>query len=247
MITAGEVVFVVDDDPSMRTALSSLLRSRGMSVETFASATEFLDAKRANAAGCLVLDVRMPGTDGLDLHDALQAGGHLLPVVFITGFGDVESGVRAMKAGAVDFLSKPFEQDDLFQAVDTAMARAAHARAQREEMRALGARFATLSLRERQVFGRVAAGLLNKQIAAELGVSEKTVKVHRAHAMSKMRVRSVADLVRVAERLSTGGDPNWADACREPVDARADRPATSNAGADARRSDHPMVDFSDRA
>jgi RNA polymerase sigma factor (sigma-70 family) len=202
MIAGQEVVFVIDDDPSMRTALDSLLRSRGRRVETFASVIEFLGAGRADAQGCLVLDVRMPGTGGLELHDALQAEGHDLPVVFITGFGDLETGVRAMKSGAVDFLSKPFHEGDLLKAIDTAMARGAYARDQRERLRVLTKCYATLSARERQVFGRVAAGLLNKQIAAELGVSEKTVKVHRAHAMTKMRVRSVADLVRMSERLS---------------------------------------------
>jgi len=202
MSNAHEVVFVVDDDSSVRTALSRLLRSRGRFVETFASVGDFLAAGRADAPGCLVLDVRMPGTGGLELHDMLRSAGHDLPVVFITGFGDVESGVRAMKAGAVDFLSKPFDEHELLQAIDTALANGTRVRGRREHLGVLTARYETLSARERQVFAGVAAGLLNKQIAAELGVSEKTVKVHRAHAMAKMHARSVADLVRIAEWLS---------------------------------------------
>lgn len=206
MIAPEEFVFVVDDDPSMRAAVDSLLRSRGRRVETFASVAEFLSSGRAGAQGCLVLDVRMPGTDGFELYDTMQAEGRELPVVFITGFGDVETGVRAMKSGAVDFLAKPFDEAALLQAVDTAMARGAHARDQREGQRVLTAHYATLSARERQVFRRVAAGMPNKRIAAELGVSEKTVKVHRAHAMAKMHARSLADLVRTAERLSDASD-----------------------------------------
>ena len=212
MVAAQEVVFVIDDDPSMRTAIDSLLRSRGRRVETFASVTEFLAFDRAGAQGCLVLDVRMPDMGGLELHDALQAAGHDLPVVFITGFGDVATGVRAMKSGAIDFLSKPFHEGDLIRAVDTALARGAYARDRREWLGVLTARYETLSARERQVFAGVAAGLLNKQVAAELGVSEKTVKVHRAHAMAKMHARNVTDLVRMAGRLSgaskAGGSAN---------------------------------------
>jgi FixJ family two-component response regulator len=202
MSDAHEVVFVVDDDASIRTALGRLLRSRGRRVETFASVDEFLAARRADTPGCLLLDLRLPGTGGLELHEMLRSQGHDLPVVFITGFGDVESSVRAMKAGAVDFLSKPFDEDELLRAVDTALARGARARSQRERLRTLAGRYAALSARERQVFDRVAAGLLNKQIAAALGVSEKTVKVHRAHVMAKLQARSVADLVRISEWLS---------------------------------------------
>ena len=201
-----EGVFVVDDDPSIRAALHSLFRARGRRVETFASVAEFLDSGRSMAHGCLVLDVRMPGTDGLELHDALQAEGLDLPVVFMTGFGDIATSVRAMKAGAVHFLTKPFDERDLMEAVDTAIARSARLQKERERLRELNAQYATLSARERQVFGRVAAGLRNKQIAAELGVSEKTVKVHRAHAMAKMHLDNLADLVRAAERLSIAMD-----------------------------------------
>ena len=212
MIAPEVFVFVVDDDPSMRAAVASLLRSRGQRVETFASVAEFLSSGRAGAEGCLVLDVRMPGMDGFELYDTMQAEGRDLPVVFITGFGDVETGVRAMKSGAVDFLSKPFDEGALLRAIDTAMARGAHARDQRAGRQALTAHYETLSARERQVFRRVAAGLPNKRIAAELGVSEKTVKVHRAHAMAKLHARSLADLVRTAERLPDVGDAS--DAAR---------------------------------
>ena len=202
MRDARDVVFLVDDDPSVRTALSRLLRSHGWCVETFDSVGEFLRADRADAPGCLVLDVRMPGTGGLELQDTLRFEGYDLPVVFITGYGDVGTVVQAMKGGAVDFLSKPFDEHELLEAVEKATAYGARARSDREQRQELAERYATLSARERQVFSRVAAGLLNKQIAAELGVSEKTVKVHRAHAVAKLQARSLADLVRIAERLS---------------------------------------------
>jgi len=204
MTTSEEVVFVIDDDPSMRAALDSLFRARGRRVETFASVAEFLESGRSTGHGCLLLDVRMPGTGGLELHDALQAEGLDLPVVFMTGFGDIETSVRAMKAGAIHFLTKPFDERDLIGAVDTAMARSGRLQKERKRLRELNEQYATLSARERQVFGRVAAGLRNKQIAAELGVSEKTVKVHRAHAVAKLQARSLADLVRIAERLGAG-------------------------------------------
>ena len=201
-----EVVFVIDDDESMRMAVDSLLRSRGRHVETFSSVGEFLDSGRATAKGCLVLDVQIPGMGGLELQDALLAAGYDLPVVFITGFEDVGPVVRAMKSGAVDFLSKPFREVDLLRAVDEAMGRAAQAWDRREGLREPAAHYATLSARERQVFGGVVAGMPNKQIAAQLGVSEKTVKVHRAHAMAKMQARSLPDLVRLADRLSDAGN-----------------------------------------
>ena len=204
MRDAREVVFLVDDDPSVRTALSRLLRSHGWCVETFGSVGEFLRADRADTPGCLVLDVRMPGTGGLELQDTLRFEGDDLPVVFITGYGDVGTVVQAMKGGAVDFLAKPFDEHELLEAVEKATTHGARARSDREQRQELAERYATLSARERQVFSRVAAGLLNKQIAAELGVSEKTVKVHRAHAVAKLQARSLADLVRIAERLGAG-------------------------------------------
>lgn len=200
----GETIFVVDDDPSVRRSVSRLLRSAGHAAESFSSATEFLESPSRARPGCLVLDVHLPDLNGLDLQLELEAREELLPIVFITGLGDIPTSVRAMKGGAVDFLTKPFEASALLAAVSEALAKGRQARRDREEREALGERLATLTARERQVFDRVAQGRLNKQIALELGTAEKTVKVHRGRVMQKLGAGSVADLVKIAERLSRG-------------------------------------------
>jgi FixJ family two-component response regulator len=194
-------VFVVDDDPSVRKSLARLLRSAGFAVETWASAREFLESNRLPGPGCLVLDVQMPGLNGLELQEKLEGTDRNLPIVFITGHGDIPTSVKAMKAGAVDFLPKPFQDEDLLRAIRKAIARDTQQRIARAEFEAISARHATLTPREREVMALVVTGRLNKQIAAELGTSEKTIKVHRHRVMEKMQVDSVADLVRAAERL----------------------------------------------
>jgi len=195
------VVFVVDDDPSIRRSLDALLRSVGHDVRLFSSAQEFMQAQRPDALGCLVLDVRLPGMSGLTFQQELAKAGIALPVIFITGHGDVPMGVRAMKAGAVEFLTKPFDDQVLLDAVHAAIERDRERRRTAAQLAGLQARYRTLTEREREVFELVVAGRLNKQIADQLTLSVVTVKVHRAQVMRKMLAKSVVDLVRMADQL----------------------------------------------
>jgi len=194
-------VFVVDDDPSVLRGLERLLRSAGYRVEAHASPRAFLERAPAVGAGCAVIDLRMPELGGLDLQEALVGRGFRLPLIFLTGHGDVPSSVRAMKAGAVDFLMKPCDDTDLLAAVERALVQDASLRAERAEVDCARARFEALTPREREVCLLVARGLPNKQIAAELGSAEKTVKVHRGRVMEKLGVESLADLVRLVDRV----------------------------------------------
>jgi FixJ family two-component response regulator len=200
-MSEAAIVHIIDDDESMRAALDSLLRSVGLGTHAYASVSEFLAAHRPDAAGCLVLDVRMPGTNGLDFQEQLAGFGVRLPVVLMTGHGDVPMSVRGMKAGAVDFLIKPFRDQDMLDAVTAAIARDAERRKIDDEQTALQEKFATLSPREQQVMQLVTEGKMNKQVAGDLGLSEITVKIHRGSAMRKMGARTLADLVRMAEAL----------------------------------------------
>jgi FixJ family two-component response regulator len=197
----GPTVFVVDDDASIRESLSSLVRSIGLSVETFSSAKVFLRHQKAGAPACLVLDVRLPGLSGLEVQRELALAGNHIPIIFITGHGDIPMSVRAMKAGAVEFLTKPFRDQDLLDAVQQAIERDAEALKQRSQTAQLRARYEMLTAREREVMSFVVQGLMNKLIAAELGTSEITVKVQRAQVMQKMQAESVPELVRISEKL----------------------------------------------
>ena len=205
MIISGDeappTVVVIDDDQSVREALQGLLQSVALPVELFSSVREFLDSNRLDAPGCLVLDVRLPGQSGLDFHDDLVKANVPLPVIFISGHADVPMSVKAMKAGAVEFLTKPIRQQDLLDAIHRAIE---HDRSRREEAQVtarLRARFDTLTAREREVMRLVTAGRLNKQVAAEIGISEATVKLHRGQLMRKLGVQSLAELVRTADKL----------------------------------------------
>jgi FixJ family two-component response regulator len=201
MTSDASIVFVVDDDRSVRDGLRRLITSVGLTVEVFSSAQAFLNARRPDVPGCLVLDVRLPGLSGLDLQRELAGSDATLPIIFLTGHGDIPMSVRAMKAGAVEFLTKPFRQQDLLDAIRNALERDRTERAERSGLVDLRARYASLTPRERDVLRGILGGLLNKQIAAELGTSEVTVKEQRGHLMQKMQAGSVAELVQFAGRL----------------------------------------------
>jgi FixJ family two-component response regulator len=201
-VESNAVVFVVDDDLSVREALRSLIRSVGVRCETFESAGEFLRSPLPDAPACLVLDVQLPGGSGLDLPSELRRAGVEMPIIFITGHGTIPMSVRAMKAGALEFLTKPFSEHELLRAIEQALERDGAERAERAEQQALRDRFARLTPRERDVFALVVAGRMNKEIAVALGTVEQTVKQHRGRVMEKLGVRSVADLVRLAERIT---------------------------------------------
>ena len=200
MTAVAPLVFIVDDDPSVRKSLTRLLASAGYAVEAFASAREFLVRERHAGPCCLVLDVRMPGLTGLDLQDALAAAGRRMSIVFVTGHADVPMSVKALKGGAVDLLTKPVDAKDLLKAIQRAVAKDVQDLADETRIAEIQERIKMLTAREIEVFALVVTGMLNKQVAFELGISEKTVKVHRARVMEKMRAGSVAELVRLADR-----------------------------------------------
>jgi len=205
MSTEKAAVFVVDDDASVRKALARSIQAAGLNVKTFASAREFLDQGPPEGPGCLVLDVRMPDLSGLDLQAELNSRNVQTPIIFITGHGDIPVTVKAMKGGAVDFLPKPFKVSNLLRVIQEALKKDERLQASRAENTEVQRRIQTLTPREREVLGLVVKGLLNKQIAAELGAAERTVKVHRGRVMHKMQVQSVADLVRAVERVKPEG------------------------------------------
>jgi FixJ family two-component response regulator len=199
--STGPIVFVIDDDSSFREALRRLFRSVGLQVEVFGSASEWLQIKLPDVVSCLVLDVRLPGLSGLDFQAELARQNINIPIIFMTGHGDIPMTVKAMKAGAIEFLTKPFRDQDLLDAVRIALERDRKRRQDEQAISGLRARFESLSSREREIMGLVTAGLMNKQAAAETGLAEITVKIHRGHIMKKMAAKSLADLVRMAEIL----------------------------------------------
>ena len=200
------VIAIVDDDLSVRRSLQRLIRSAGWNAESFASAQEFLARPGPGTPSCLVLDLRLPGLSGLDLQKRMAEIGLEIPIVFLTGHGDIPASVQAMKAGAVEFLTKPFDEEDLFQAIKEAIERDQRTRQQRAKKRELKNRYASLTSREQEIMEQVISGKLNKQIAAELSITEFTVKFHRGHIMRKMQADSLADLVRMAGNLGMGSD-----------------------------------------
>ncbi len=203
MTETNPTIFIVDDDPSVCESTKLMLEGVGFDVKTFASARDFLNAKLQEGAGCLILDVRMPGISGLDLQEELVSAESPLPVIFITGHGTVPMSVRAMKAGAVDFLQKPFEEQDLLDAINRAITRQREEKSERDEVDRLQQRLKALTSRDYEVFSLLVTGMANKEIAYKLGTSERTVKAHRAQVMEKMDAGSFADLVRFAEKLKT--------------------------------------------
>lgn len=207
MTHPDSIVHVVDDDESFRTAIMRLLHTAGYQVRGYATCGEFLLAQPVSDCGCLVLDIRMPGPSGLELQEALNRQGNTLPIIFLTGYGDIPMTVNAMKAGAVDFLTKPVQREELLTAVENALTENIKSQSLLDNVHTLQTRYQLLTARERSVFALVVQGRLNKQIAIELGIAERTVKAHRSQVMSKMQVECLAELVRAADQLQIGSEP----------------------------------------